>query len=189
MIAIESLVGAAKSAAALVPNALGVQEAGYAALAPLFGIGPEFGLAVSFLVGAPATSPSARRFCCSPRPRPAVARWAAPRAASLAKLGHQSALAEPAHGVREGLDRRPRGIAQIALGLCAGKEHALARHSQTLERETAAAPGDSCDALRPDTPAAAPLRTAGGCAAACVPRCGRSHRESARASCPGPARM
>ena len=60
VIAIESLVGAAKSAAALVPNALGVQEAGYAALAPLFGIGPEFGLAVSFLrrardiaIGAP----------------------------------------------------------------------------------------------------------------------------------------
>lgn len=60
VIAIESLVGAAKSAAALVPNALGVQEAGYAALAPLFGIGPEFGLAVSLLrrardiaIGAP----------------------------------------------------------------------------------------------------------------------------------------
>ena len=60
VIAIESLVGAAKSAAALVPNALGVQEASYAALAPLFGIGPEFGLAVSLLrrgrdiaIGAP----------------------------------------------------------------------------------------------------------------------------------------
>lgn len=49
VIAIESLVGAAKSAAALVPNALGVQEASYAALAPLFGIGPEFGLAISLL--------------------------------------------------------------------------------------------------------------------------------------------
>lgn len=60
VIAIESLVGAARSAAALVPNALGVQEASYAALAPLFGIGPEFGLAVSLLrrardiaIGAP----------------------------------------------------------------------------------------------------------------------------------------
>jgi len=60
VIAIESLVGAAKSAAALVPNALGVQEASYAALAPLFGIGPEYGLAVSLLrrardiaIGAP----------------------------------------------------------------------------------------------------------------------------------------
>lgn len=59
-IVIDSLVGAAKSAAALVPNALGVQEAGYAALVPLFGIGPEFGLAVSLLrrardiaIGAP----------------------------------------------------------------------------------------------------------------------------------------
>ncbi len=60
VIAIESLVGAVKSAAALVPNALGVQEASYAAFAPLFGIGPEFGLAVSLLrrardvaIGAP----------------------------------------------------------------------------------------------------------------------------------------
>jgi putative membrane protein len=60
VLAIESLVGAVKSAAALVPNALGVQEASYAALAPLFGIGPEFGLAVSLLrrardiaIGAP----------------------------------------------------------------------------------------------------------------------------------------
>jgi putative membrane protein len=60
VLAIESLVGAVKSAAALVPNALGVQEASYAALAPLFGIGPEFGLAVALLrrardiaIGAP----------------------------------------------------------------------------------------------------------------------------------------
>lgn len=48
-IAIESLVCAARSLAAFVPNALGVQEAGYAALAPLFGIPAEFGLAVSLL--------------------------------------------------------------------------------------------------------------------------------------------
>jgi len=60
VIAIESLVGAVRSVAALVPNALGVQEASYAAFAPLFGIGPEFGLAVSLLrrardiaIGAP----------------------------------------------------------------------------------------------------------------------------------------
>ena len=65
VIAIESLVGAAKSAAALVPNALGVQEAGYAALAPLFGIGPEFGGSrVSAPAARPVTSPSARRSCC-----------------------------------------------------------------------------------------------------------------------------
>jgi glycosyltransferase 2 family protein len=42
-------VSAAKSAAAIVPNALGVQEATYAALAPLFGVGAPFGLAVSLI--------------------------------------------------------------------------------------------------------------------------------------------
>jgi putative membrane protein len=73
VIAIESLVGAIRSAAALVPNALGVQEASYAALAPLFGIGSEFGLAVSLLrrardvaIGAPilliAHAAAGRRF-------------------------------------------------------------------------------------------------------------------------------
>jgi glycosyltransferase 2 family protein len=49
VLAIESLVYAARSAAVIVPNALGVQEAAYAVLAPLFGIGAEFGLAVSLL--------------------------------------------------------------------------------------------------------------------------------------------
>jgi glycosyltransferase 2 family protein len=49
VMAIESLVYATRSAAVLVPNALGVQEAAYAVLAPLFGVGPEFGLAVSLL--------------------------------------------------------------------------------------------------------------------------------------------
>jgi glycosyltransferase 2 family protein len=60
VIAIDSLVGAAESAAVLIPHALGVQEASYAVLAPLFGVGAEFGLAVSLLkrardiaVGAP----------------------------------------------------------------------------------------------------------------------------------------
>ena len=60
VMAIESLVYAARSAAAFIPNALGVQEAAYAVLAPLFGVGAEFGLAVSVLkrardiaVGAP----------------------------------------------------------------------------------------------------------------------------------------
>ncbi len=43
------LVCAARSAAVFVPNALGVQEAAYAVLAPLFGVGAEFGLAVSLL--------------------------------------------------------------------------------------------------------------------------------------------
>jgi glycosyltransferase 2 family protein len=49
VIAIESLVCAARSAAVLIPNALGVQEASYAVLAPLFGIEPQFALAVSLL--------------------------------------------------------------------------------------------------------------------------------------------
>jgi glycosyltransferase 2 family protein len=49
VIAIESLVSAAKSMAAIVPNALGVQEATYAALAPVFGVGVPFGLALSLL--------------------------------------------------------------------------------------------------------------------------------------------
>jgi putative membrane protein len=49
VMAIESLVYATRSAAAFIPNALGVQEAAYAVLAPMFGIGAEFGLAVSLL--------------------------------------------------------------------------------------------------------------------------------------------
>ena len=49
VMAIESLVNATRSAAVIVPNALGVQEAAYALLAPLFGVGSEFGLAVSLL--------------------------------------------------------------------------------------------------------------------------------------------
>ena len=48
-IAIESLAGALRSATAFVPANLGVQEAGYAVLAPVFGVGPEIGLAVSLL--------------------------------------------------------------------------------------------------------------------------------------------
>jgi glycosyltransferase 2 family protein len=49
VMAIESLVYALRSAAFIVPNALGVQEGAYAVLAPLFGVGAEFGLAVSLL--------------------------------------------------------------------------------------------------------------------------------------------
>lgn len=48
-IAIESLLSALRSAAIFIPAAVGVQEAGYAALAPVFGAGPEMGLAVSLL--------------------------------------------------------------------------------------------------------------------------------------------
>lgn len=49
VIALESLVYAARSLAFFVPNALGVQEAAYALLAPLVGIGKEYALAVSLL--------------------------------------------------------------------------------------------------------------------------------------------
>jgi hypothetical protein len=49
VVAIEALVCAARSMAVFIPNALGVQEAAYAVLAPLFGVGAEFGLAVSLL--------------------------------------------------------------------------------------------------------------------------------------------
>jgi uncharacterized membrane protein YbhN (UPF0104 family) len=48
-VAIESLLAALRSAMVFVPSAIGVQEAGYAALAPVFGLGPEIGLAVSLL--------------------------------------------------------------------------------------------------------------------------------------------
>lgn len=48
-IAIQSLLEALRSAAVFVPSSLGVQEAGYAALAPLFGMGPEFGLAAALV--------------------------------------------------------------------------------------------------------------------------------------------
>jgi putative membrane protein len=49
VIAIDSLVYAVRSMAFFVPNALGVQEAAYALLAPLFGVGKEYALAVSFI--------------------------------------------------------------------------------------------------------------------------------------------
>jgi glycosyltransferase 2 family protein len=48
-LAIEALLAALRSATVFVPAAIGVQEAGYAALMPLFGLGPEVGLAVSLL--------------------------------------------------------------------------------------------------------------------------------------------
>jgi glycosyltransferase 2 family protein len=49
VLAIESLVYATRSAAVLIPNALGVQEGAYVILAPLFGVGTEMALAVSVL--------------------------------------------------------------------------------------------------------------------------------------------
>jgi putative membrane protein len=47
--ALESLVSAIRSTAVIIPHALGAQEAAYTVLSPLFGIGAEFGLAVSVL--------------------------------------------------------------------------------------------------------------------------------------------
>lgn len=61
ILAIESLVGAVRSAAFVAPMGIGVQEATYALLGPIFGLGPEMSLAVSLLkrardiaVGVPA---------------------------------------------------------------------------------------------------------------------------------------
>jgi putative membrane protein len=48
-VALEALLCTIRSIAAFVPAAIGVQEAGYAMLAPLFGIPAEMGLAVSLL--------------------------------------------------------------------------------------------------------------------------------------------
>jgi putative membrane protein len=61
VLAVESLVGAVRSAAFIAPMGIGVQEASYALLAPLFGLSPELALAVSLLkrardlvIGVPA---------------------------------------------------------------------------------------------------------------------------------------
>jgi glycosyltransferase 2 family protein len=48
-IAIQALVEGLRSALVFVPASLGVQEAGYAVLAPVFGLPPEIGLAVSLI--------------------------------------------------------------------------------------------------------------------------------------------
>jgi uncharacterized membrane protein YbhN (UPF0104 family) len=48
-IAIQSLLEALRSATVFVPAAIGIQEAGYAALVPLFGLSAETGVAVSVL--------------------------------------------------------------------------------------------------------------------------------------------
>jgi glycosyltransferase 2 family protein len=49
VLAIESLLYAARSVAFVIPNALGVQEAAYIVLGAVFGIGPEAALALSLL--------------------------------------------------------------------------------------------------------------------------------------------
>jgi putative membrane protein len=48
-VAIQALVEGLRSAALFVPASIGIQEAGYAALAPVFGLTPEIGIAVSLL--------------------------------------------------------------------------------------------------------------------------------------------
>lgn len=48
-IAIQALLEGLRSATVFIPASLGIQEAGYAALAPVFGLTPEIGLAVSLL--------------------------------------------------------------------------------------------------------------------------------------------
>lgn len=48
-IAIQALVEGLRSATVFIPASIGIQEAGYAALAPVFGFAPEIGLAVSLL--------------------------------------------------------------------------------------------------------------------------------------------
>ena len=60
-LALEALLCTLRTIAAFVPAAMGVQEAGYAMLAPLFGLPAEMGLAVSLLkrareivIGVPA---------------------------------------------------------------------------------------------------------------------------------------
>jgi putative membrane protein len=49
MVAIESVLSAIKSTAVIVPSTIGVQEATYAMLMPLFGVGPEVGVALSLI--------------------------------------------------------------------------------------------------------------------------------------------
>jgi putative membrane protein len=49
MVAIESALCAIRSVAVIVPSAMGIQEASYAMLMPLFGMTPEIGLALSLL--------------------------------------------------------------------------------------------------------------------------------------------
>jgi putative membrane protein len=49
VVAIDSLIAAIRSAAFVVPNALGVQEGGYVALGAVFGLSPEAALALSLL--------------------------------------------------------------------------------------------------------------------------------------------
>jgi glycosyltransferase 2 family protein len=48
-IAIQALLEGLRSATVFIPAAVGIQEMGYAALAPVFGFTPEIGLALALL--------------------------------------------------------------------------------------------------------------------------------------------
>ena len=61
VVALEAMISVVRSGAFLIPGAIGAQEVGYAALAPLVGLPPEIGLALSLLkrardlaIGVPA---------------------------------------------------------------------------------------------------------------------------------------
>ena len=61
ILALESLVGAVRSVAFMAPMGVGVQEATYALVGPLFGLGPDLALAISLIkrardivIGVPA---------------------------------------------------------------------------------------------------------------------------------------
>ena len=61
VLTLESLISAVKSVAFVTPGALGFQEGAYVLVAPIFGLGPEVGLALSLLkrakdiaIGVPA---------------------------------------------------------------------------------------------------------------------------------------
>jgi putative membrane protein len=49
MVAVESMLSGVRSAAVVVPSAIGIQEATYAMLMPLFGVGPEIGIGLSLI--------------------------------------------------------------------------------------------------------------------------------------------
>ena len=62
-IALQALLEGLRSALVFIPAAVGVQEAGYAALAPLFGLTPE-PASPSRSCAAPAMSPWRCQCCC-----------------------------------------------------------------------------------------------------------------------------
>ena len=84
IVSIEALLCAARSAAIFIPNALGIQEAAYAMLMPLFGLTASVGLALSLLkrardiaIGVPIllvwqAAEGGRAFHNTPAPEPHI---------------------------------------------------------------------------------------------------------------------